>query len=166
MMKVETETITIDNEEQEEKGKSKRYRIPHQCDQCGKSYAVKKALQDHIDFTHRGIRKYECQECKKCFELSTSYRKHLLSHDPTLMFQCETCGHISKSKQYYVIHKRKHTGEKPYICEQCTVGNQAVVPACSLMSLLQPFLRFQKSPQRLSGCCGWLGRLWGPLQHL
>ena len=118
-MKVEPETITIDNEEQEEKGKAKRYRIPHQCEQCGKSYAVKKALQDHIDFTHRGIRKYECQECKKCFELSTSYRKHLLSHDPTLMFQCETCGHISKSKQYYEIHKRKHTGEKPYVCEQC-----------------------------------------------
>ena len=49
---------------------------------------------------------------------------------------------------------------------QCTVGNQAVEPACSLMSLLQPFQRFQESSQRMSGCCGWLGRLLDPLQHL
>ena len=120
---MKVETITIDNEEEQEQGekksKSKRYKIPHQCGQCGKSYAVKRALQDHIDFTHRGIRKYECQECKKCFELSTSYRKHLLSHDDTLKYQCETCGHLSKSKQYYDIHLRKHTGERPYVCEQC-----------------------------------------------
>merc|ERR1711894_219553 len=116
---MKVETITIDNEEQEEGSKSKRYRIPHQCEQCGKSYAVKKALKDHIAFTHQGIRKYECQECKKCFELSTTYRKHLLCHTE-LTFQCETCGHTSRSKQNYEIHKRKHTGEKPYVCEQCS----------------------------------------------
>ena len=116
---MKVETITIDNEEQEEGSKSKRYRIPHQCPECGKSYAVKKALQDHIAFTHQGLRKYECQECKKCFELHTTYRKHLLVHTE-LTFQCETCGHTSRSKQNYEIHKRKHTGEKPYVCEQCS----------------------------------------------
>ena len=117
---MKVETITIDNEEQEEKNKSKRYRrIPQKCDQCGKSYAVKKALQDHIAFTHQGIRQYECQECKRCFELSTTYKKHLLCHTE-LTFQCETCGHTSRSKQNYEIHKRKHTGEKPYVCEQCS----------------------------------------------
>ena len=119
ILEMKVETITIDNEEQEEKNKSKRYRIPHQCEQCGKSYAVKKALQDHIAFTHQGIRKYECQECKRCFELSTTYKKHLLCHTE-LTFQCETCGHTSRSKQNYEIHKRKHTGEKPYVCEQCS----------------------------------------------
>ena len=117
---MKVETIILDNEG-EKKCKIKKPSIPHQCEQCGKSYARKNALQDHIAFSHQGIRKYECQECKRCFELATSYRKHLLSHTEFgLMFQCETCGHISKSKDNYETHKRKHTGEKPYVCELCS----------------------------------------------
>ena len=117
---MKVETIILDSEG-EKKCKIKKPSIPHQCEQCGKSYARKNALQDHIAFSHQGIRKYECQECKRCFELATSYRKHLLSHTEFgLMFQCETCGHISKSKDNYETHKRKHTGEKPYVCELCS----------------------------------------------
>ena len=118
-MKVESYTEVT---EEVKRTKTGNVSVIHQCEECGKSYARKGALKDHIAFTHQGIRKYECPECKRCFELSTSYKKHLLSHTEFgLMYQCETCGHISKSKDNYDTHMRKHTGEKPYVCELCSV---------------------------------------------
>ena len=114
-MMVETST------EEVKRRKPKNDSVTHQCEQCGKSYARKSALKDHIAYSHQGLRKYECPECKKCFELSTSFKKHLISHTEFgLMYQCETCGHISKSKDNYDTHMRKHTGEKPYVCELCS----------------------------------------------
>ena len=39
----------------------------------------------------------------------------------------------------------------------CTVGTQAIVTRMFSEALLEQFLRFQETPQRLSSCFGWLG---------
>jgi hypothetical protein len=56
---------------------------------CKKSYCSAFNLKRHVEASHLGIRK----------------------------FNCEVCGKSLSSKQNYIDHQFTHTGEKPYVCE-------------------------------------------------
>ncbi|RUS82315.1 hypothetical protein EGW08_009905 [Elysia chlorotica] len=72
--------------------KHKGYKHPAQtpvfsCDQCGKRFTAKRSLKRHEE-THKGIRKYQCNFCKRRFFRKEYLDYHLVSHaneDPSLL---------------------------------------------------------------------------------
>ncbi|BFZ17854.1 hypothetical protein BsWGS_20893 [Bradybaena similaris] len=71
--------------------KHKRFKHPlqapvHMCNVCGKVFTAKRSLKRHEE-AHRGVRRYECQYCKRSFFRKEYLNYHLFSHsniDPAL----------------------------------------------------------------------------------
>ncbi|XP_065365669.1 zinc finger protein 62-like [Calliphora vicina] len=118
---------------------------PFKCSQCDETCAEERYLKNHIRCHHTG---FECPECHKRFKTNPSLKRHLLIHVkkkdficnekncgkdfPTQgrlrehqryhnseMFICEECGYKCRKRESLVVHKRHHTGEKPFGCKLC-----------------------------------------------
>ncbi|CAG5127814.1 unnamed protein product, partial [Candidula unifasciata] len=71
--------------------KHKRFKHPlqapvHMCGLCGRVFTAKRSLKRHEE-AHRGVRRYECQYCKRSFFRKEYLNYHLFSHsniDPSL----------------------------------------------------------------------------------
>ena len=82
---------------------------PHQCSQCGISYADLQSLQRHIDMVHEGKSpvKYPCPICGKTFARKIYLNEHYKTHadgKPT----CEICGKQFEWKYGLMKHKLLH----------------------------------------------------------
>ncbi|KAL4239941.1 hypothetical protein ACF0H5_000737 [Mactra antiquata] len=90
---------------------------PLECVLCYKKFSFPELYYTHV--TCHSPKRYHCPFCKKTYpNRNKLYQAHVQWHcDESDRYMCEMCGEKFKYKRYYDVHKRRHTGERPYICE-------------------------------------------------
>ncbi|XP_039291986.1 uncharacterized protein LOC120353220 isoform X2 [Nilaparvata lugens] len=74
--------------------------------------------------------RFYCKTCNRSYPSSRDFRKHRCSLSSVNnrwagiiesggLFTCEECKRNFRSKNGYLIHRRSHTGERPYACRWC-----------------------------------------------
>ncbi|CAO2583390.1 Zinc finger protein 764 [Lemmus lemmus] len=90
----------------------------HGCHVCGKSFAWRSTLVEHL-YTHTGEKPFRCPDCSKPFGRASSLSKHRAIHRGERPHRCPDCGRAFTQRSALTTHLRVHTGEKPYRCADC-----------------------------------------------
>lgn len=90
---------------------------PHKCEHCEKTFAQKTDLNRHI-IIHAIHYNFHCTLCGRGFSDDESTKKHEQKCN-TKRYFCDLCEYMTFSTGNLELHKRKHTGERPFSCENC-----------------------------------------------
>ncbi|XP_071393993.1 zinc finger protein 98-like [Centroberyx affinis] len=98
---------------------------PYRCSTCGKGFTQAENLK-----SHRAVHTGDRQLCSICGKSYRCLKNHMISrHSHELpaeqlpaadsIVSCEVCGKKFPNPSQYKVHKRSHTGEKPFHCDIC-----------------------------------------------
>ncbi|XP_077430067.1 zinc finger and BTB domain-containing protein 49 isoform X2 [Vanacampus margaritifer] len=76
-------------------------------------------LQTVPEIPQQTAHKYSCNMCGKIFKHPSNLEMHKRSHTGEKPFECNICGKNFSQAGNLQTHLRRHSGEKPYICELC-----------------------------------------------
>merc|ERR1719186_647239 len=79
------------------------------------NYPKKKANKSSLNHSKTSNEIFECGLCEKTF----FDKKEMWEHRKTHTLQCEFCSIFCKDTWTLIIHRRGHTGKKPFKCEVC-----------------------------------------------
>ncbi|XP_045781510.1 zinc finger protein OZF-like isoform X2 [Maniola jurtina] len=108
-------------EQKETHTRRKRDSIPnapsYKCNTCSKEFRMKTTYKAHMRFhTNYCV----CETCGKRCRNNNQLQEHKRArHGLGRIHKCAYCEYSSATKEALTIHERRHTGERPYICDHC-----------------------------------------------
>lgn len=95
----------------------------HTCSQCNQIFTSEQNLtMHHCTAKPTEEKKYPCHVCSEKFPTYWELRKHINSHFPGMLDSKSSFCHLCQkdyTKTGFMNHLRKHTGERPFVCELC-----------------------------------------------
>ncbi|XP_033330388.2 misexpression suppressor of ras 4 [Megalopta genalis] len=90
-----------------------KHKLHHLCYRCGIAYRNKPDITKHLFWKHGT----ESVLCKKCLQKKWPHIYHFCI--PPTAFVCEECGSSFSRAVGLKVHKRLHSGDRPYTCNEC-----------------------------------------------
>jgi KRAB domain-containing zinc finger protein len=95
---------------------------PYACELCDKRTSTKAEMKHHR-VTHTFVKEHACDVggCGKKF----TQKWNMLAHKSTVhkkvpgKYRCEQCGRAHATPDKLNMHRRTHTGERPFACTEC-----------------------------------------------
>ncbi|CAH2093639.1 unnamed protein product [Euphydryas editha] len=96
----------------------------HTCGLCGERFSYRSTLNKHRAAAHepRVRPAHACPQCARTFAAAWMLKNHIeRDHERLTPYVCDAkdCGRKFYKKCDLVVHKRYHTGERPFVCEIC-----------------------------------------------
>lgn len=95
----------------------------HTCSQCNQMFPSEPLLLSHnCSAKQTEEKKYPCHVCAEKFPSYWELRKHINNHFPGMSDSKSSFCHLCQkdyTKTGFMNHLRKHTGERPFVCELC-----------------------------------------------
>ena len=104
---------------------------PFECVLCAKSFKYQRNLDTHINITHTGNDKPQCQICDETFGTNFTLKRHLTEqHDITQfgssihsdeikIFKCKVCDSVFKRKGNLKAHEMTHIDDTKFTFDLC-----------------------------------------------
>jgi len=89
---------------------------PYLCTVCDKRFTQKGHLKHHSE-RHTANTVHICSQCEKSFSSRCKLRRHMNIH--ASKYQCSECGRCFDNSSNLAVHRRSHSGEKPFECSVC-----------------------------------------------
>ena len=100
----------------------------YQCSECGAKYKVAWTLKSHMTKKHErsmitdtvSKNTIKCDKCNLDFESDRALQEHNLTHEPTILYDCQLCQEAFTCKETFELHQAIHTPAKNYyVCKIC-----------------------------------------------
>lgn len=90
------------------------------CKLCQATFQSFPEYKDHR--SEHALKNLDCQYCKKKLPNTSTYNRHMKSHQGIKDHICEVCGKAFQEAHTLKLHLRCHTGEKPHKCSYRMCG--------------------------------------------